>query len=104
MDVGRAGQAAIVEDLDRYPLGTRRHADRTAAGRATDHHTHRPRAVPAHVVGVGGCCPFGSYQLLVPPRHFPARSACVASTPVSMFATTMPWPRKPRSHIAGALT
>ena len=50
---------------------------------------------PFTSVGVVGCWPLGSYQLFVPPRHLPARSGCVASTPVSMFATTIPWPRNP---------
>src|SRR5439155_5703935 len=59
---------------------------------------------PLMSVGVVGCSPFGSYQLLLPPRHRPARSGCPASTPVSRLATTTPWPRYPRSHIAGALT
>jgi hypothetical protein len=59
---------------------------------------------PLTSVGVVGCSPFGSYQLLVPPRQRPARSGWVTSTPVSMFATTIPWPRYPRSHSAGALT
>jgi hypothetical protein len=59
---------------------------------------------PLMSVGVVGCCPLGSYQLLVPPLHLAARSGWVASTPVSMFATTTPWPRNPRSHSAGAFT
>src|SRR5499425_437241 len=59
---------------------------------------------PLTSTGVVGCCPFGSYQLLVPPRQRLARSGWVTSTPVSMFATTIPWPRYPRFHSAGALT
>src|SRR5215813_1174014 len=59
---------------------------------------------PLTSVGVAGCSPFGSYQLLVPPRQRLARSGWVTSTPVSMFATTIPWPRYPRFHSAGALT
>src|ERR1700745_1701135 len=59
---------------------------------------------PLTSVGVAGCSPFGSYQLLVPPRQRLARSGWVTSTPVSMFATTIPWPRYPRSHSARALT
>src|SRR6185312_2264746 len=59
---------------------------------------------PLMSVGVVGCWPFGSYQLFEPPRQDAARSGWVASTPESMFATTTPWPRSPRSHTAGALT
>src|SRR5215472_16020062 len=59
---------------------------------------------PLTTVGVAGCSPFGSYQLLDPPRQRLARSGWVTSTPVSMLATTIPWPRYPRSHTAGALT
>src|SRR5689334_10926647 len=59
---------------------------------------------PLTSVGVAGCSPFGSYQLLAPPRQRPARSGWVTSTPVSMLATTIPWPRYTRSHSAGALT
>src|SRR5262249_9601230 len=59
---------------------------------------------PLTSVGVVGCCPFGSYQLLVPPRQRPARSGWGPSTPVARFATTLPWPRYPRFHSAGALT
>src|SRR5262249_40248657 len=40
---------------------------------------------PLTSVGVAGCSPFGSYQLLVPPRQRLARSGWVTSTPVSMF-------------------
>src|SRR5574340_1051303 len=50
------------------------------------------------------CSPCGSYQLLAPPRHLPARSGCKGSTPVSMLATTMPLPVSPCDQRSGART
>src|SRR3972149_2245953 len=49
------------------------------------------------------CSPFGSYQLLFPPRHLLCKSGWFRSTPVSMFATTTPVPVYPNDQSAGAL-
>src|SRR4029077_15161232 len=57
---------------------------------------------PLTSVGGDGFSRLGSYQLFDPPRQRLARSGWVTSTPVSMLATTTPWPRYPISQRAGA--
>ena len=58
--------------------------------------------MPCPVASYGvACCPYGSNQLLDPPRQLAARSGSVGSTPLSRVATTTPWPVSPAAQTAG---